>query len=169
MLTYERATMSGEFLSITALARKTGVSSKALRYWERLGLLPKAARSPAGYRRFSSETAAYVKFVSRSKAMGLTLQQMRAVLKLARTGCSPCVKVETWIEQRIRDLETEIQSLSRLRRSLKKVLECQPRVTPQSEQPKECCSLLVGLPEPRRFSAIADTENRHTPANPIAD
>ncbi len=39
-----------QHLSITALARQTGVSSKSLRHWETLGLLPKASRSHTGYR-----------------------------------------------------------------------------------------------------------------------
>jgi len=40
----------GQALSISALARSTGVTSKTLRHWERVGLLPKAARTHTGYR-----------------------------------------------------------------------------------------------------------------------
>lgn len=44
-----------EALRISALARKTGVRSTTLRYWEQLGLLPRAARSHTGYRLFGTE------------------------------------------------------------------------------------------------------------------
>jgi MerR family copper efflux transcriptional regulator len=42
-------------LSISALAKSTGVTSKTLRHWERVGLLPKAARTHTGYRIFAPE------------------------------------------------------------------------------------------------------------------
>ncbi|MGH9342974.1 MAG: MerR family DNA-binding transcriptional regulator, partial [Terriglobia bacterium] len=44
-----------ETLTVTALAKRTGVSSKTIRYWESLGLLPRAARTHTGYRLFDPE------------------------------------------------------------------------------------------------------------------
>lgn len=137
--------MNEGFVSITVLARRTGVSAKALRHWEGLGLLPKASRTRAGYRVFPQETAAYIEFVKRSKTMGLTLRQMKSVLGIARGGQSPCPAVETWIAQRIGELEAEIRSLSRFRTSLQRILECQPQGQRSGDRKKECCSLLVGL------------------------
>jgi len=46
----------GQALSISALARSTGITSKTLRHWERVGLLPKAARTHTGYRIFGAES-----------------------------------------------------------------------------------------------------------------
>lgn len=89
--------MTEGFLTVAALARNTGVSAKALRYWERLGLLPRASRSPSGYRRFPPVAIAYVGFIKRARSMGLTLKQMRSVLDLARRGRSPCPAVEQWL------------------------------------------------------------------------
>lgn len=145
-------------LSITALARQTGVSSKSLRYWEALGLLPKASRSRAGYRLFSSEAVAYVGFVKKSKVMGLTLKQMQQVLRLARDGRSPCAMVETWIDARIAELETEIQSLTKQLSALKRIQRRYSIEAPADARPQVCCSLLVGLPEERRFRRFAPSE-----------
>ncbi|MGH8278196.1 MAG: MerR family DNA-binding transcriptional regulator [Gammaproteobacteria bacterium] len=140
-----------EFLTITALAKKTGVSSKALRYWETLGLLPKAPRSHSGYRRFPAAAVGYVEFVKRSKDMGLRLRQMRAVLRLARKGRSPCVEVEAFIEDRISELDEQIRSLSQLRQSLTAIQKCCADAACSEDHLKECCSLLVGLPEAHFF------------------
>lgn len=148
-----------DLLTITALARKTGVSSKALRYWEKLGLLPKATRSHSGYRQFPAEAAAYVGFVKRSKQMGLTLHQMKTVLKLARKGCSPCAEVETFIDHRIVDLEEKIKSLSTLLRSLRVLKQCCDDIAHDGDRSKECCSLLTGLPEAKNFAAAVEGEN----------
>ncbi|MDE2156627.1 MAG: MerR family DNA-binding protein [Xanthomonadaceae bacterium] len=131
-----------EFLTITALAKKTRVSSKALRYWETLGLLPKAFRSHSGYRKFPAGAAAYVGFVKRSKDMGLTLQQMKAVLRLARNGRSPCVEVETFIDRRISELDEQIKSLSELRQSLAAIRQCREDTACAVDRSKECCSSL---------------------------
>jgi DNA-binding transcriptional MerR regulator len=49
----------GRSFSISALVRNTGVTSKTLRYWERVGLLPKAARTHTGYRIFRAEANLY--------------------------------------------------------------------------------------------------------------
>ena len=54
-----RGTM-GQALSISALARSNGVTSKTLRYWERVGLLTKAARTHTGYRIFGADANHYM-------------------------------------------------------------------------------------------------------------
>src|SRR5258708_593487 len=87
--------------SITALSKKTRVPAATLRYWEHLGLLPRAARTHTGYRMFAGEVLQYVEFVRRSKAIGLSLRQMRRVLDVARTGGTPCPEVEEWIRERL--------------------------------------------------------------------
>ncbi|HET6200943.1 MAG TPA: MerR family DNA-binding transcriptional regulator, partial [Candidatus Acidoferrales bacterium] len=63
-------------LTISAFAKRSGVPSKTIRYWEGLGLLPKAARSHTGYRVFDPAALRYVSFVQKSKAIGLTLAEM---------------------------------------------------------------------------------------------
>ena len=45
------------FLSVGEVAAMSGVSRDAIRYYERLGLLPKAARTPAGYRQYPQEVS----------------------------------------------------------------------------------------------------------------
>lgn len=162
-------TPMGDFQTITALARKTGVSSKALRYWEKLGLLPKASRSHNGYRIFPPETSVYIGFVRRSREMGLTLRQMKTVLNLARRGHSPCAAVDTWIAHRIAECETEIRSLLSLRQSLKKLQRCRPGVTHSRDLSKECCSLLVGLPEAQAFPPLVGNRDKPRGRNSACD
>ena len=57
----------GQALSISALARSTGVTSKTLRYWERVGLLPKVARTHTEYRIFGAEVNHYIDFILKAK------------------------------------------------------------------------------------------------------
>jgi DNA-binding transcriptional MerR regulator len=97
--------------TITQLSKRTKIPQATLRYWERLGLLPRAARSHTGYRLFSSEALDYVDFVRKSKSIGLSLEQMKRVLDLAREGRSPCPEVEQWVLARLAKLRAEIRGL----------------------------------------------------------
>src|SRR5260370_39615904 len=83
-----RRTM-GQALSISALARSTGVTSKTLRHWERVGLLPKAARTHTGYRIFGAEANHYIEFILKAKSVGLTLSEMKRVIEFDRQDKNP--------------------------------------------------------------------------------
>lgn len=138
-----------DVLTISALAKRTGVSSKTLRYWESLGLLPKAARSHTGYRLFNSESVQRVEFIQKSKSVGLSLAEVAKVLKLAGSGGNPCPHVARWAEEKAELLGQQIRLFSALRRRLRQVhriwskkLPC-PRV-----RSAEICCLIEDLPAP---------------------
>ncbi|MDE3180787.1 MAG: MerR family DNA-binding transcriptional regulator [Acidobacteriota bacterium] len=136
-----------EILTISALAKRTGVPSKTLRYWEALGLVPRAARTHTGYRLFNSESVRYVAFIRKSKAIGLTLAEMREILRIARHGRCPCPEVLRWTELKTRSLEEEIESLSVLLRRLKRIRRQWLRGSCSEGECRDVCSLIEGLPE----------------------
>lgn len=138
-------------LPITALAKQTGVRSTTLRYWERLGLLPSAARTHTGYRLFGNDSLRYVEFVQKSKEMGLSLREMKHVLELARKGQSPCPEVERLVEQKLGILERQIRSLRVLQRRLRCVRQDREKTQASKDRSKELCCLIAGLPEARFF------------------
>jgi MerR family transcriptional regulator, copper efflux regulator len=67
-------------MRIGELARLVGISTSALRYSERAGLVGAAARTEAGYRTYGPDTAGRVEFLLRAKALGLSLQEVRKLL-----------------------------------------------------------------------------------------
>jgi MerR family transcriptional regulator, copper efflux regulator len=139
-----------EALTISRLARRSGVPPKTLRYWESLGLLPRAARTHTGYRLFDSESLRYIAFIRKSKSIGLTLAEMREVLRLARIGRCPCSKVVAWTEGKTKSLEKEVRSLSLLLHGLKRIR----RQWSSDWKRGKCgnvCSLVAELPESRFF------------------
>ncbi|MEU7769566.1 MerR family transcriptional regulator [Nocardia sp. NPDC049190] len=75
-------------LTIGALARRTGVSASALRYWEELGLLPPPARA-AGQRRYPPAAVELVGVVVALQNVGFTLREIKAFIEsrlLAEAG-----------------------------------------------------------------------------------
>jgi DNA-binding transcriptional MerR regulator len=80
-------------LSISELAKTAGVTSKTLRHWEHLGLLPKAMRTHTGYRVFDPQITQYIEFIQKAKTVGLTLKEAKRLMELARKGKNPCPQV----------------------------------------------------------------------------
>jgi DNA-binding transcriptional MerR regulator len=70
-------------LKIGELARQTGLSIKAIRYYEQRGLLEQPPRTEAGYRLYGPEEVARLQFVQRAKLLGLTLEEIRELVELA--------------------------------------------------------------------------------------
>ena len=134
-------------LTISAFAKRSGVPSKTIRYWEGLGLLPKAARSHTGYRVFDPAALRYVAFVQKSKAIGLTLAEMQEILHLARIGRCPCPEVFGWTQTKAKSVAEQIRELSALLKRLKRIEREWKRCSCEGDKCGEVCSLIAGLPE----------------------
>ncbi len=137
-------------LTISAFAKRSGVPSKTIRYWEGLGLLPRAARSHTGYRVFDPDALRYVAFIQKSKAIGLTLAEMQELLHLARAGHCPCPEVVGWTQARAKSLTEQIRELSALLLRLKRIQREWKRCSCSSGDREDCgqvCGLIADLPE----------------------
>ncbi|MEW2436116.1 MerR family transcriptional regulator [Streptomyces caniferus] len=107
-------------MRIGELARRTGVSTRALRYYEQRGLL-RAQRDANGYRRYDDEEA--VELVGRIRellATGLNTDDIRALLPCAQggPGLMPCALSSGIVERQMAQLEAEIADLTRRRAAL---------------------------------------------------
>lgn len=147
-------------LTISALARCTGVTSKTLRYWERVGLLPKATRTHTGYRVFDPEAIHYIDFIFKAKSVGLTLSEMKRVIELAHTGRNPCAQVVKWIDEKDRALEQQIHSLRALQRRLRRFSRmCSTSSVMTCAREGELCCLLEDLPKPKFAKGVGNEKN----------
>lgn len=104
-------------------AKAIGVSAKAIRIWEAKGLLPPAERTQAGYRLFSDDDIAILRFILRARTLGLTLSEIKDILDLHRHGMAPCDQVTALLEKHIRDIDRAIADLRALRTTLAAALE----------------------------------------------
>lgn len=107
-------------MRIGELARRTGVSTRALRYYEQRGLL-RAQRDANGYRRYDDEEA--VELVGRIRellATGLNTDDIRALLPCAQggPGLTPCALSSGIVERQMAQLEAEMADLTRRRAAL---------------------------------------------------
>lgn len=134
-------------LGIRQVSEKTGVSSKTLRYWEALGLLPKAGRTHTNYRLYDASDLNRILFIRKAKSLGFTLSEIRKIFALCSRRQPPCEEVVDWVGQKIQALERQINTLTQLRarligyhRKWKRKGACPP-VTPS-----EICCFIEEIP-----------------------
>ncbi|WP_027891106.1 heavy metal-responsive transcriptional regulator [Calidithermus chliarophilus] len=108
---------------IGELARKTGVSRDTLRFYEREGLLRPEGRSEGGYRLYEAEAVRRLRFIKQAQALGLSLEEIKAVLEVMQEGRPPCADVRRMLRQKVALLEQRIAELSTLRDALAERLE----------------------------------------------
>lgn len=103
---------------IGELAKQTGVSPDTLRFYERIGLVHPIARSEGGYRLYGVEAIRRLNFIKQAQALGLTLEEIRAVLEVMEEGRPPCADVRRVLRQKVALLERRIAELVALRNAL---------------------------------------------------
>jgi DNA-binding transcriptional MerR regulator len=150
--------MTAAWLGPRALADATGLSTDTLRHYERLGLLPRAVRTPAGYRRFPHDSIERVLLIQRALTVGFSLRELAAVLERRERGEPPCRRVRTLVGERLASLDTRLSELTALRDDMRRLVrdwDARLARTPQGQRARLLDVLAVRpLRAPRR-SVIA--------------
>ncbi|MBA2443160.1 MAG: MerR family DNA-binding transcriptional regulator [Rubrobacter sp.] len=102
------------------MARLAGVPAKTLRYYEEIGLISPSGRTEAGYRIYGRRELEQIEFVRRAKLMGLSLEQIRALVGAAQEGLPGGVlrHLEGLLEQKLEETERRLEDLHAFRESL---------------------------------------------------
>jgi DNA-binding transcriptional MerR regulator len=105
-------------MTVGELARRTGMSPKAIREFERLGLIFSAGRSEANYRLFDESAIWCVQVIDNLRALGLTIKEIRelAGVYLERPGEPIGPQLEGLLdraEQRIEQRRNQLEAIQR--------------------------------------------------------
>lgn len=77
-------------LKIKDVAEASGFTAATLRYYEQIGLLPEASRTPAGYRTYDERTLERLCFIARAKQLGCSLEEITGLTAAWAGGrCGP--------------------------------------------------------------------------------
>lgn len=105
-------------MQIGELARRTGKSVAALRYYEQSGLLPTPERTEGGYRNYPLEMVERVRFIAQAQERGFALREIRVVLAEHDQGACPCEGVARTIGRKVARLDGQIAQLQARRAAL---------------------------------------------------
>jgi DNA-binding transcriptional MerR regulator len=115
-----RRTTSG-LLSIGQLAEITGVSSRTIRYYEEVGILPPPHRSPGGTRKYTQDYRFYVEGALALKELGFRLEEIELIGRIALgqpVSTAQRAQVAELVRENMQALEHKIKVLNRLREVL---------------------------------------------------
>jgi len=109
-------------LLVKELAKYCDVTTDAIRYYTRLGLL-EPVRDPANkYNLYNKEDVQKLKFITRAKYLGYSLGDIAKIFKDCEKGKSPCPRVRKIIEQRIPENRNRLEQLMQLQQRMESAL-----------------------------------------------
>jgi DNA-binding transcriptional MerR regulator len=112
-----------KLLSIGELARRTDTKIETIRYYSRIGLLPAPARTEGNYRLYAPPHLERLSFIRRGRALGFSLDDVRALLRLADDRAQPCEEVDRLARLHLAEVERKLADLAALRTELKQVID----------------------------------------------
>ncbi len=131
-------------MKIGDLAKRSGISSHTLRYYEKSGLLKASSRSENNYRVYSEDDLSTAKFIQHCKNCGFTLAEITALLVIKHDKSQHvCQEAKTITVNKLNDIENQIEQLKQLKNTLTKLQQycC------GGQESAEFCSIISALEE----------------------
>jgi Hg(II)-responsive transcriptional regulator len=108
-------------LTISRLARASGVKRETIRFYEQRGLLAIPPRSAAGYRLYAPEEAQRVRFIKAAQSLGFSLEEIAELLMLRAGSTGTCATVKSRAEAKIAEIERKIARLAAMKTALAEI------------------------------------------------
>jgi Cu(I)-responsive transcriptional regulator len=111
-------------MNIGEAAKASAVSAKMIRHYESLGLLPKVARSAAGYRQYDEAALHTLRFIRRARDLGFSMHEIEQLLGLWRNRRRASADVKRIASSHAADLERRIAEMQAMKRTLEHLAHC---------------------------------------------
>jgi DNA-binding transcriptional MerR regulator len=110
-------------MRIGQIAKHTGLSVDAIRFYERNGLLAAPARSQGGFRLYSAVDLSTLEFIRNLQALGFSLTEIREFLALRTNELRACSEMRKKLDRKIKDIHAKRTALVKLEDELKAALQ----------------------------------------------
>ncbi|MGE0465274.1 MAG: heavy metal-responsive transcriptional regulator [Steroidobacteraceae bacterium] len=105
-------------LRIREAGKAVGMSADTLRYYEKIGLVPRPARAPGGQRTYAERDLARLRFVTRAQAIGFSLQEIKQLLRFREDPVKCSKRVRALAREKCVQLRAQQQALDQMEREL---------------------------------------------------
>ena len=129
-------------MNISEAARRSGLTSKAIRYYEEIGLIAPARRGENGYRQYESSAVEELQFLARARDVGFDLEECRQLLNLQRDKGRQSRHARALVLEKSEKLQARIDRLQ----SMQTVLQDMASRCQGDEGPE--CAILEDLAGP---------------------
>src|SRR5262245_50691303 len=135
-------------LTIGALARETRCSVPTIRYYEEIGLLPRASRGTGGQRVYAAADVRRLSFIRRCRDLGFSIEQVGAFMALVGAPQRDCTAARDLAQAHLDAVRSKLKELRALARGLKAyVASCNAQC---AGGPVSACVILDDLADPRQ-------------------
>lgn len=143
---------------IHELAEQTGVPAKTIRYYEALGLLPRAKRAANNYRQYREADVERLRFIASARSLGFSLDDIAQILAARDKGIAPCQRVLETITQRLTQVDRRITDLLGLRDALDQLQRAGANLPQAGVDGEQCiCDLLKTYRDARHVAIQTGT------------
>lgn len=108
-------------MNIGEAAKASGIDIKLIRHYESIGVIPKAARTEAGYRIYSKNDLHILIFVKRARALGFSMKEIKKLVGLWRNKSRASAEVKELALQHVKQLDRKIAELESMSKTLKQL------------------------------------------------
>jgi len=113
--------VAGEFM-IGELAKRADTKVQTIRYYEDIGVMPKAIRAANNRRLYDETHLERLTFVRHSRELGFSLDDIRNLLELSDQPDRPCEEVDAIARAHLDSVESKIASLQVLQDELRRMI-----------------------------------------------
>jgi len=140
-----------ERIRIGEVARRTGCSVDAIRYYEREGLLPAAQRSEGNFRLYGEEAVERLQFIRHCRSLDMNLAVVATLLRAQDHPDDNCEDVIALLDEHIERVARRIADLERLERYLGELRGCCHEGSVSRD-----CGILKGLAQGPEEPAVVE-------------
>ena len=137
--------MNEKPLLVGRLAKLSGVRPDTIRFYERIGLLPKPQRLASGYRIYDDAALKQVRFIRKAQSLGFSLDEIQRIMNLRGHGKETCRSVVAMAEATLSDTQAKLKELQRFRDALAHHLALWKQNS-KSKARAEFCRLIESTP-----------------------
>jgi DNA-binding transcriptional MerR regulator len=110
-------------LPIGVLAEQTGTNIETIRYYEKLGILPKPQRTPGNQRRYAASSVDRLRFIRHARDLGFSLSAIQQLIGLSERRDQSCAQADVIAREHLADVKRKIAMLRGLQTELTAMVE----------------------------------------------
>lgn len=127
-------------MKIGEISKATGIPVETIRYYEKIGLVPKPERQASGYRQYRQSHLDRLLFIKRCRNLDMAQDEIRELIRLADQPDADCSEVDALLARHLNHVRERLRELASLEDTLEQLQQACSEGRTVSE-----CGILGGL------------------------